>query len=144
MSTTCDKFCFSSRVFVENLAGETLAMSNNIVVNSGKELFAKNIEGDISKIAQYIACGTGTAVPTAGDTALGGEVSPRKSATITRAGNIITYEAVFLPGEATAVLTEAGVFDSGAGGVLAMRANIGPYTKGALDTITIRWELTVG
>ncbi|RLI63284.1 MAG: hypothetical protein DRO67_05960 [Candidatus Asgardarchaeum californiense] len=140
----CDKFCFKSRVFVENGNGELISMKNNLVVQTGLDLFAKNLEGDVSKIAQYIALGTGGAAPTLGDTALMGEVSPRKIATVTRAANILTFEATFLPGEATAIILEAGLLDSISGGVLVARANTGSYDKQALDTITVRWEITLG
>ena len=144
MATICDQFCFEGRVFATDESGAIISMQNNLVVNTGKELIADNMLNGSLAVLGWMAVGTDAAVPDAANTTLGAEVSRKALATSTKVGNVVTYEAVFEPGEGTADLKEAALFNASGAGIMGMRANIGPYNKGALDRITLRWEITVG
>jgi len=85
----------------------------NLIVNAGKERVAKLLNGESSTEFGYLAIGTGTTSPTAGDTALETEVA-RASATKGYEANYkATWEKTFSFGSGEEYdITEAGVSDS--------------------------------
>lgn len=91
-----------------------------------------------------IAVGTGVTAADAADSALETEIE-RNAATYDHiAGTkVFTLEATFSPGEATGAITEAGVLNAGAGGILLDRIVFPLKNKGAGDTITIRFTFTL-
>ena len=46
-------------------------------------------------------------------------------------------------GDGTGAITEAGIFDAGAAGNMWCSASFGVVTKGAADSLTITWTLTI-
>ena len=55
----------------------------------------------------------------------------------------IQYVATFPAGTATAGLQEAGIFNASSAGTMLCRTVFAVINKGALDTLTITWKITV-
>lgn len=118
---------------------------DNVVTNVGKAWIAGRMAGTPT-VMSHMAVGTGAAAAAAADTALASEVATtgRKALTSTTpSNNTVVYSATFAAGEATATLAEAGLFNASSGGTMLARTNIS-VTKGAADTLTINWTITVG
>ena len=58
-------------------------------------------------------------------------------------GNAIAYVATWAANDATAALTEAGIFDAASGGDMLCRTKFDVVNKGAADSMTITWTITV-
>jgi len=91
----------------------------------------------------HMAVGTSSTAPTAGDTALGGEVGRVALASSTSASNVVTYTATFPAGTGTGALVEAGIFNAGASGTMLCRTTFSVVNKGAADAMSITWTITV-
>ena len=118
--------------------------TKNLVVDNGKAWVAQRMKGDNAAIS-HMALGSSTTAAAAGDTALGTESDRNALATAggSVANNIITFEATWSPGDATGSITEAGLFDAATGGDLLARTVFPVVNKGAADTMTITWSITV-
>lgn len=53
------------------------------------------------------------------------------------------YVATFGPGVGTAAITEAGIFNAASAGTMLARTAFPVINKGALDTLTLTWKVTV-
>ena len=118
----------------------------NLVVTVGKNFIASRMIGTSPSVMSHMAVGTATAIPATSDTTLGTEVGRAAfSVAASVAGNVVTYTANFAAGVGTGALTEAGIFNaSGAGaGVMLCRTTFPVVNKGASDTLTISWNVTV-
>ena len=72
--------------------------------------------------------------------------SPRLEATRSSAtAGKVTYARTFDPGVATGALVEAGIFnnDQYLGGTMLCRTVFSVIDKGALDTLSISWSITI-
>ena len=114
----------------------------NLVTTIGKNEMAKLLANS-SGFARpsHISVGTDNSAPAVGDTALGTEILRKPIATTGALGNKVTYTVSFLPGEATALLEEAGLFDAAAAGDMWARFLTGSFNKGANDTLDLSWSL---
>lgn len=92
----------------------------------------------------WMAVGTGTVAAALGDTTLGSESARVALTSKTRSANIVTYVGTFPAGTGTAALTEAGIFDAASVGNLWQRVVFSVINKGAGDSLTVTWTLTVG
>lgn len=95
----------------------------------------------------WLAIGTGVAAAAASDLALGVEVSraaisSTSIVTTTTTNDAVQYIASFAPGVATGALTEIGLFNAAAAGVMLSRSVFPVINKGALDTLGITWKIT--
>ena len=63
------------------------------------------------------------------------------STTVTN--NEIAYVASFGAGEGTGAITEAGLFNAVTGGTMLCRTVFSVVNKGASDSMTITWTVTV-
>ena len=88
----------------------------------------------------HMAVGTGSP----GGTALGTEIDRNALATKTRSTNVLTFTATWAAGDATGALTEAGLFDAASTGNMWLSASFAAKNKGASDTLSATWTLTVG
>lgn len=115
----------------------------NLLVTTGKEAMADRIymSGTASP-PKYIAVGTGSTAPAAGNTALGTELK-RKEATWSRTGAVLTGSVEFAPGEATGKLAEAGTLTASSGGTLYSRATFEAFEKTAELGFLVSWALTI-
>jgi hypothetical protein len=57
--------------------------------------------------------------------------------------NTVTYVSTFAAGNATGTLVEAGLFNASVAGTMLARTTFTAIPKGAGDTLTITWVLTI-
>lgn len=119
----------------------------NVVVTNGKSFIASSILKTTSNTPTamtHMAIGSGTATAVVGDSTLGTEISGTRTAVSSSAsGAVVTYTASFAAGVGTGNVTEAGVFNAASGGTMLCRTVFGVVTKGADDTMSINWAITV-
>jgi phage-related tail protein len=87
--------------------------------------------------------GTSSTAAAAGQTALVSESARGALTSTTVTNNEIAYVETFAAGTATAALTEAGIFDASSGGDMLCRTVFSVVNKGANDSMTITWTITV-
>ncbi len=92
-----------------------------------------------------MAIGTGSSSAVAGDTALGTETDRNALTTSggTVSGATITYACTWSAGDGTGGIKEAGIFDASTGGDMLARTVFSVVNKGASDSMTITWTITV-
>jgi hypothetical protein len=121
---------------------------HNLVVDSGLAYIASRMKDTTSGVMSHMAVGTSTTAEADAQTALLSESArvALTSTTITTtsvANDSVQYVATFNPGTGTAALTEAGLFNDGTTGTMLCRTVFPVINKGALDTLTITWKVTV-
>lgn len=115
----------------------------NLVVTSGKGYVASRMKDTTESAISHMAIGTGSTAAAAGNTALGAE-SDRNTLTSTSvSGGTVTYIATFGAGEGTGAITEAGLLNASSAGTLLCRTVFAVVNKGAQDSMTITWSVTV-
>ncbi|MDD5397035.1 MAG: hypothetical protein PHW24_03170 [Candidatus Moranbacteria bacterium] len=87
----------------------------------------------------HMAVGTGTG----GTTALNVENDRNALTSKTRANAVVTMVGSWAAGEATAALTEAGIFTAASGGDMWTYTTFAVINKGASDTLQITWTITI-
>jgi hypothetical protein len=116
----------------------------NLVVDTGLAYIASRMGGVTATVMTHMGVGTGTTATAAGNTALGNPAGARialTSTTVTGAG--IAYVATFGAGVSTGALTEAGIFNALTSGTMLCRTVFAVINKGANDTMTITWTITI-
>ena len=127
------------------LNGEVVRDIDNLVVTAGKGFVASRMIGTSAGVMTHMAVGTGTTDPAAGDTALETQVGSRKAFTTSASvsGAVVTYVCASSAGEGTGALTEAGIFNASSSGTMLCRTEFSVVNKGASDSMTITWTVTV-
>lgn len=125
------------------LNGELIKEVPNLVVTSGKEFVASRMKDATTTAMSHMAVGSGSTTPAAGDTALGSELDRQALTSTTVSSNEITYVATFEAGDGTGAITEAGLFNAASGGDMLCRTTFAVVNKGASDSMTITWVVTV-
>lgn len=115
----------------------------NLVVTTGKGYVASRMKDATATAMSHMGVGTGSTAAAAGDTALGSEVDRNALASTTVSGADITYVATFAAGDGTGALTEAGLFNASSSGTMLCRTVFAVVNKGASDSMTITWTVTV-
>jgi hypothetical protein len=115
---------------------------DNLVVTAGKEFVAARMIGTSADVMDNMAIGSGSTAAAAGDTALGSELD-RQSATSSASGAVVPFAATFAAGNGTGAVTEAGLFNASSGGSMLCRTVFSVVNKGASDSMTISWAVTV-
>lgn len=119
---------------------------DNIIVNVGFDFVADAIGKAVSRpgVMSHIALGTGTTAAAAGQTGLGSELD-RNAATYAHTVDTktFTFTAEFPAGDATGAITEAGVFNAAAGGIMFDRVVFPVVNKGADDSLTSVFTFTM-
>ena len=123
--------------------GEVVKEVPNLVVTTGKEYVASRMKDATKTAMSHMAVGSGTTSPAAGDTTLGTELDRQALASTTVSSNGITYVATFGAGDGTGAISEAGLFNAASGGDMLCRTTFGVVNKGASDSMTITWVVTV-
>jgi len=122
---------------------EIVQETKNLVVTAGKNFVASRMK-DTSKAAMtHMSVGTGTTAAAAGNTTLVSETDRNALTSTTVTNNEIAYVATWAAGDATAALTEAGIFNASSGGDMLCRTVFSVVNKGASDSMTITWTVTV-
>jgi hypothetical protein len=123
----------------------------NTVVNAGKAFIAQSmIKTTTNSPVAMTHMGIGTGVTAVGptqttlvtETGTRSAVSPTNT-TVTVTNDTIQYVATFAAGNGTAALTEAGIFNASSAGTMLCRTVFSVINKGADDSLTITWRVTI-
>ena len=114
----------------------------NLVVTTGRTFIAARMVGTPMAMS-HMAIGSGTTDPAAGDTALQTELGRVSLTSSASAGAVVTYVASFGAGTGTGAVTEAGILNASSGGTLLCRTEFATVNKGADDSMSITWTITV-
>jgi hypothetical protein len=125
------------------LNGEVVKEVPNLVVTAGKEYVASRIKDTTKNAMSHMAVGTSSTSPGSADTTLGSEANRQLLTSTTVTSNTVTYVATFDPGEGTGALAEAGIFNDASAGDMLCRTTFAVINKGAADSMTITWVITV-
>jgi len=130
--------------FVNQETGEVREYDErNLVVTTGKAHLADQLASKAQATMSHMAIGTGTTAAAAGDTALQTELDRNALTSLINSGNTVTYIGDWAAGDGTGAVTEAGIFNSGSAGTMLARSVFAVRNKGASDSLTITWTLTI-
>ena len=124
------------------LNDEIVQETENLVVTAGKNWVADRMN-NANTVMTHMAVGTGSTAAAAGNTALVTETDRNALTSTTVTDNAVAYVATWAAGDATAALTEAGIFDAASSGDMLARTVFSVVNKGAADSMTITWTITV-
>ena len=118
---------------------------NNLVVNTGKAFISSRMIGTALGVMSHMALGSGTTAPALTDTALESLLGTREilDSSTNPASGVIIYTSTFEAGDATGAVTEAGIFNAATSGTMLCRTTFDVINKGASDTISVTWTITV-
>lgn len=120
---------------------------HNVVTTVGKEFMASYFySGAIAAstfTAKYIAIGTDATAEAVGNTTLGVEASRHTGTAAYVSGCIYQVTATFATGSGTGAITEYGLLSSNTGGTLISRDTESVINKGANDTLTVTYQMTL-
>jgi hypothetical protein len=118
----------------------------NLVVTAGRNFIAARMT-DTSQPADmsHMAVGSSATAAALGDTTVGTELG---RVTLTGAEgvpstNTIVYTATFPAGTGTGALVEAGIFNGAGADTMLCRTTFSVVNKGADDSVTITWTVTI-
>ncbi len=116
---------------------------DNLVVTAGKGYVASRIKDASATAMSHMAIGSGTTAAAANDTALGNELGRVALTSTTVSAAVVTYVASFPAGTGTGAVTEAGILNASSSGTLLCRTVVSDVNKGASDSMTVTWTVTV-
>jgi len=118
---------------------------NNLVVNTGKAFISSRMIGTALGVMSHMALGSGTTAPALTDTALESLLGTREilDSSTNPASGVIIYTSTFEAGDATGAVTEAGIFNAATSGTMLCRTTFDVINKGASDTMSVTWTITV-
>lgn len=122
---------------------EVVQEIDNLVVTTGKAYVASRIKDASATAMSHMGIGTGTTAAAAGDTALVSEAARTALTSTTVSTNTVVYVDTFGAGTGTGAITEAGVFNASSSGTMLCRTVFSVVNKGADDSMTITWTITV-
>jgi hypothetical protein len=125
-----------------SLNGVVVQETNNLVVTAGKNWVADRMN-DANTVMTHMALGTSTTAAAAGQTALVSELDRNALTSTTVSTNTVAYAATWAAGDGTGAITEAGIFDAASSGDMLARTVFSVVNKGASDSITITWTITI-
>jgi hypothetical protein len=118
--------------------------TTNLVVDTGLDFIASRMAGTSAGVMSHMAVGSDNTAAAAGDTDLGSILGSRKALTsIDVTANAVEYVATFAAGEGTGAVKEAGIFNASTSGTMLCRTVFDVINKGASDSMTITWTVTV-
>ena len=115
----------------------------NLVVDTGLDSIASRMKDATATAMSHMAIGTGSTAAAAGNTALGSEAARQALTSTTVTSNAVAYVASFAAGTGTGAITEAGILNAASGGTLLCRTVFSVVNKGASDSMTITWTVTI-
>jgi len=122
---------------------------DNLMTNVGEAHIADQLASSQDESAMsHMAIGTGTTAPTSANTALEFQLDRNALTSRTQGSagddNDIIYVGDWAAADGTGAITEAGIFNSSASGILLARATFAAINKEASDTLKITWTVTIG
>ena len=132
-------------VEIKNKQGEVIDIREvkNLVVDDGLEYIASRMKDATATAMSHMAIGTGSTAAAASDTALGTEAARVALTSTTVTANAVAYVASFGAGTGTGAITEAGILNANSSGTLLCRTVFSVVNKGASDSMTITWTVTI-
>ena len=119
----------------------------NLVVNTGLAFIISRMVGTSKDVMSHMALGSGSTATAAGQTDLVTLLGSREaldSTTISGTNNEkVVYVSSFEAGDATGAVVEAGIFNASTAGDMLCRTVFSVVNKGANDTMTITWTITL-
>ena len=115
----------------------------NLVVDTGLAFIASRMKDATATAMSHMAIGTGSTSAAAGDAALGTEAGRVALTSTTVTNNEVAYVGTWAAGDASVAITEAGLFSASSGGTMLARTVFSAVNKGASDSLTITWTITV-
>ena len=125
------------------LNGDVVQEVDNLVVTAGKGYVASRIKDASATAMSHMAIGSGSTSAAAGDTALGSELGREALTSTNVSGAVVTYVATFAAGTGTGAVTEAALLNASSSGTMLCRTVFSVVNKGASDSMTITWTVTV-
>lgn len=125
------------------LNGEVVQEVDNLVVTDGKEYVASRMKDATATAMSHMEIGSGSTAAAASNSALGNDLGRVALTSTTVSGAVVTYVATFGAGTGTGAVTEAGLFNASSGGTMLCRTVFSVVNKGAADSMTITWTVTV-
>ena len=128
-----------------SLNNKIVRETNNMVVTAGKEWVADRMS-NASTVMTHMGIGTGSTTEALGDTDLDTAIGLRLGLTTSGgvvAGAVITYACHYPSGAHTGAIREAGIFTAATSGTMLARTVFSVVNKGALDSMTISWAVTI-
>ena len=125
------------------LNDEVVQEVDNLVVTAGKGYVASRIKDASATAMSHMAIGSGSTSAAAGDTALGSELGRVALTSTNVSGAVVTYVATFAAGTGTGAVTEAALLNASSSGTMLCRTVFSVVNKGASDSMTITWTVTV-
>lgn len=117
---------------------------DNLVVTTGLNFIASRMEGVTDSVMSHMGIGSGTTAAAAGDTDLESILGSREALdSTTNTNNTVVYVSSFEAGDGTGEVTEAGIFNASTAGTMLCRTVFSVVNKGADDTMTITWTITL-
>jgi len=116
---------------------------DNLVVTAGKGYVASRMKDTTATAMSHMAIGSGSTAAAANDTALGNELGRVALTSTTVSSAVVTYVASFPAGTGTGAVTEAGILNASSSGTLLCRTVFSVVNKGAADSMTVTWTVTV-
>lgn len=119
----------------------------NVVTTVGKEWLASFLSSAAAAAAtmtaKYVAIGTDATAEAAGNTSLGTETARQTGTVSYLSGGIYQVTATFAAGTGTGAIVEYGLYTSSSAGTLISRDTEAVINKGAGDTLTAVYQLTL-
>ena len=115
----------------------------NLVVSDGLDFIASRMKDATATAMSHMAIGTGNTAAASGDSSLGTEAARQALTSTTVNNNAVSYVASFAAGTGTGAITEAGILNNSTGGTLLCRTVFSVVNKGASDSMTITWTITI-
>jgi hypothetical protein len=118
----------------------------NLVVTTGRNFTAARMVSNSTAIMSHMSVGSGTSAVNISQSALIaplGGTRPVFSTAPVVSGSTITYSATFPPGNGTGAISEAGIFNAVAGGIMLCRTVFPVVNKESGDTVSITWTISV-
>lgn len=115
----------------------------NIVTSAGKAWIAAMMAATPPALMSNMAIGTGTTAADPTQTTLITESARVALSSTVVSTNTVTYTATFGAGAGTGAVTEAGIFNAVTAGTMLNRTTFAAINKGASDTISITWVVTL-
>jgi hypothetical protein len=120
---------------------------HNLVVSTGLAYIASRMRDASATAMSHMAVGSGSTAAAAGNTTLTelGRVALTSTTIVTTSvtNDAVQYVATFPAGTGTGGIQEAGIFNASSAGTMLCRTVFAVINKGALDTLTITWKVTV-
>jgi len=126
------------------LNDEVVLDKKNLIVNVGKNFLASAVINSSASPFTHMAIGTSGTAAALGDTTLGSELVRQAFTSASVASNVVTLTALYAAGAGTGALQEAGIFNAASAGTMLSHVVFSTINKGAADSLTITWTITVG